>query len=132
MKNAALTIVRGGGNVFRDLRKKSPDVSQCKAVLAAEIIKILDRDYLTTRGAHSRTGIATDDISRIRSADLGRFTIGGLISILNRLGFRVEVKVRIEANETSHRRGIPEFKPFRFAKPLSDAFIRKARKEGRA
>ena len=30
------------------------------------------------------------------------------------------------------RPGIPDFKPFVFAKPLTDAFIREARREGRA
>jgi predicted XRE-type DNA-binding protein len=47
------------------------------------------------RAAHSRTGTAAADFSRIRNADLGRFTVDRLISILNRLGSRVEVKVRL-------------------------------------
>ena len=42
-----------------------------------------------------RTGIAAADFSRIRNADLGRFTVDRLISVLNRLGSRVEVKVRV-------------------------------------
>jgi predicted XRE-type DNA-binding protein len=47
------------------------------------------------RAAHARTGIAAADFSRIRNADLGRFTVDRLISVLNRLGSRVEVKVRV-------------------------------------
>jgi predicted XRE-type DNA-binding protein len=47
------------------------------------------------RAAHGRTGIAAADLSRIRNADLGRFTVDRLMSILNRLGSRVEVKVRV-------------------------------------
>jgi predicted XRE-type DNA-binding protein len=35
------------------------------------------------------------DFSRIRNADLGRFTVDRLITVLNRLGSRVEVKVRV-------------------------------------
>ena len=42
------------------------------------------------RAAHARTGIAAADFSRIRNADLGRFTVDRLISVLNRLGSRVE------------------------------------------
>jgi hypothetical protein len=38
---------------------------------------------------------AAADFSRIRNADLGRFTVGRLISIITRLGSRVEVKVRL-------------------------------------
>jgi len=50
--------VRGSGNVFRDLGHVSPDVEQLKAVLAAEIIKMLDRQGISVRAAHAQTGIA--------------------------------------------------------------------------
>jgi predicted XRE-type DNA-binding protein len=99
MKGEKLEVVRGGGNVFRDLGHKSADVGQFKAILAAEIIKALDRDGLSVRAAHGRTGIAAADFSRIRNADLGRFTVDRLMSIINRLGSRVEVKVRVRRAE---------------------------------
>ena len=70
-----LEIMRGSGNVFRDLGQKSADGQQFKAILAAEIIKALDQDRLSVRAAHGRTGFAAADFSRIRNADLGRFTI---------------------------------------------------------
>ena len=50
-------------------------------ILAAEIIKALDRDGLSVRSAQGRTGIAAADFSRIRNADLGRFTVDRLMSI---------------------------------------------------
>ncbi|MHB8733750.1 MAG: helix-turn-helix domain-containing protein [Terriglobales bacterium] len=90
-----LEVVRGGGNVFRDLGHENADAAQFKAILAAEIIKALDRDRLTVRAAHQLTGTAAADFSRIRNADLGRFTVDRLMSIINRLGARVEVKVRV-------------------------------------
>ena len=90
-----LEVTRGSGNVFRELRRENADVEQFKAILATEIIKALDRGHLSVRAAHSRTGIAAADFSRIRNADLGRFTADRLISILNRLGSRVDVKVRV-------------------------------------
>ncbi len=90
-----LELVRGSGNVFRDLGRNNADVEQFKAILATEIIKALDRERLTVRAAHARTGIAAADFSRIRNADLGRFTADRLILVLNRLGSRVEVKVRV-------------------------------------
>ena len=95
MKSEKLEVVRGGGNVFQDLGRENADADQFKAILAAEIIKTLDRELLTVRAAHSRTGIAAADFSRIRNADLGRFTIDRLMSIINRLGSRVEVKIRV-------------------------------------
>jgi predicted XRE-type DNA-binding protein len=97
MKTRKIELVRGSGNVFRDLRHASPDVAQLKAILAAEVIKMLDREKLTVRAAHARTGIAAADFSRIRNADLSRFTLDRLVSIINRLGSRVEVRVNVRA-----------------------------------
>jgi predicted XRE-type DNA-binding protein len=99
MKSEKLETVRGSGNVFRDLGRKNADAAQFKAILAAEIIKALDRDGLTVRAAHARTGIAAADFSRIRNANLARFTVDRLMAILNRLGSRVEVKVRVRRAE---------------------------------
>ena len=101
MKKAKLEVLRGSGNVFRDLGHENADAEQFKAILAAEIIKALDRDRLTVRAAHARTGIAAADFSRIRNANLDRFTVDRLISIINRLGSRVEVKVRVRRAEAA-------------------------------
>jgi predicted XRE-type DNA-binding protein len=101
-----LEVVRGSGNVFRDLGHENADVEQLKAILAAEIIKALDREGLSVRGAHGRTGTAAADFSRIRNADLGRFTIDRLMSIINRLGSRVDVRVRVRRAATTAQ-GVP-------------------------
>jgi predicted XRE-type DNA-binding protein len=95
MKREKLEVVRGSRNVFRDLGYKNADAQQFEAILAAEIIKALDRDGLTLRAARDRAGIAAADFSRIRNADLGRFTVDRLMSIINRLGSRVDAKVRV-------------------------------------
>ena len=100
MKSEKLEVVEGSGNVFRDLAHKNADADQFKATLAAEIIKALDREGLSVRGAQGRTGIAAADFSRIRNADLGRFTVDRLMSIINRLGSRVEVKIKVRRAET--------------------------------
>ena len=100
MKSEKLEVVRGSGNVFRDLGHENADAEQFKAILAAEIIRALDREHMTVRAAHGRTGIAAADFSRIRHADLGRFTVDRLMSIINRLGSRVEVKVRVRRAQT--------------------------------
>lgn len=97
MKRDGLEVIRGSGNVFRDLGHKNADVAQLKALLAAEIIKELGRRGLTVRAAQSQTGIAAADFSRIRNADLRRFTIDRLISIVNRLGSRLDIKVKVLA-----------------------------------
>lgn len=102
MKSERLEVTRGSGNVYRDLGHANADVKQFKALLAAEILKALDRDQLSVRQAQVRTGIAAADFSRIRNADLGRFTVDRLMSIINRLGSRVEVKVKVTASRSQH------------------------------
>ena len=59
-------LVRGSGNVFRDFDMPNPDLEQLRAILAAQIIKALDRKRLTVRKAAELTGIAAADFSRIR------------------------------------------------------------------
>lgn len=93
--NEDLELVHGSGNVFRDLGAADADLQQLKAILAAGILEVLEREKLTVRAAQARTGVAAADFSRIRNADLGRFTADRLMVILNRLGLRVEVKVRM-------------------------------------
>jgi predicted XRE-type DNA-binding protein len=103
MKSEQIEVERGSGNVFRDFGHEHADVEQFKAILAAEIIKMLDQQGLSVRVAHSRTGIAAADFSRIRNADLGRFTLDRLVSIINRLGSRIEIKVKVRrAQPTEH------------------------------
>ena len=95
MRGKHMEVVRGTGNVFRDLGHENADAQQLKAILAAEIIKALDRGGLSVRAAHGSTGIAAADFSRIRNADLGRFTVDRLMSIITRLGSRIEVRVKL-------------------------------------
>ncbi len=99
MKREKLEVVHGSGNVFRDLKREKADAEQFKALLAAEIIKLLDRDRLSVREAHRRTGVAAADFSRIRNADLGRFTVDRLMSIVNRLGSRIEIRVKVRRDQ---------------------------------
>lgn len=101
MTKEKLEIVRGSGNAFRDLGHRNPDVEQLKAILAAEIIKTLDRQRLTVRAAHDYTGFAAADFSRIRNADLNRFTVDRLMLILCGLGARIEIKVKVKPKQTA-------------------------------
>jgi len=97
MKPEPLELVRGSGNAFRDHGHANADLKQFKALLAAEIIKRLDREELTVRAAQIRTGIAAADFSRIRNADLARFTVDRLVGVLNKLGARVELRLKVHA-----------------------------------
>jgi predicted XRE-type DNA-binding protein len=90
-------IVRGSGNVFRDFGRANADLEQLRSILAARIIEVLDERGLSVRKAQAITGIAAADFSRIRRANLGRFTIDRLMAILARLDQRVQVRVTVRS-----------------------------------
>ena len=96
-------LVRGSGHVFRDFNDPHADLKQAKASLAARIITVLDERPLTVRKAATLTGFAAADFSRIRNADLGRFTLDRLIKLLAALDGRIRVTVHV-ASEPSERR----------------------------
>jgi predicted XRE-type DNA-binding protein len=91
-----LELVRGSGNVFRDFGDPNADLEQARAILAAKIIGVLDRQKLSTREAQKMTGVAASEFSRIRNVKLDRFTIDRMITILGRLGQDVRLTVRIQ------------------------------------
>lgn len=86
-------LVRGSGNVFRDFGHADAEVEHLKAVLAAQIIRVLDARNLTVRAASELTGTAAADFSRIRRAKLDRFTIDRLLTVLRKLDQRVKIAV---------------------------------------
>ena len=99
MSDDEFDIIRGSGNVFRDLGHADADKEQLRALLAARIIGVLDDRKLTVRAAHEVTGVAAADFSRIRNAKLDRFTIDRLMTILSSLGQQVEVTVNVHPRQ---------------------------------
>ena len=101
MKKESLELIRGSGNIYRDLDIPDADVRQLKAILAAEIIKTIDRRGLSVRQAQSLTGIDAGDFSRIRNVDFRRMSVERLMGIINRLGARIEVAVKVRRRNAS-------------------------------
>lgn len=101
MNDEPIELIRGGGNVFADFGHPNAEVEQLKALLAAEIIAVLDDRALTVRKAEDQTGIAAADFSRIRKVKLDRFTIDRLMTILKRLDQDVDVRVTVRPHHTS-------------------------------
>jgi len=91
-----IEIEKGSGNVFRDLSFPNADLEQLKSILAAKIIGVLDDKEITVRKAQTATGIAAADFSRIRNAQLDRFTVDRLMTILNRLDLQVKIRVSVQ------------------------------------
>jgi predicted XRE-type DNA-binding protein len=92
-------MIRGSGNLFRDLGHPDADREQLRGLLAARIIGVLDERKLTVRAAQDMTGVAAADFSRIRKARMGRFTIDRLMAILAGLGQEVDVTVNVHPRQ---------------------------------
>jgi len=99
-------LVRGSGNVFRDFGRVNASVEQASAILAAEIIRPLDKRGLSTREAEKLTGVAHSEFSRIRNAKLERFTLDRMIAILGKLDEDVEVNVTFRHRRPVLRNGL--------------------------
>ena len=99
MKKADMELVRGSGNVYRDFGRPNADLEQARAVTAAKIIRIIDERKLSTREAEKLTGVFYSEFSRIRSTQLGRFTLDRMIAILGKLDENIEVSLTFRARK---------------------------------
>jgi predicted XRE-type DNA-binding protein len=93
MKKDDMELVRGSGNVYRDFGRPNAGLEQARAIIAAKIINVLDERKLSTRDAEKLTGVAHSEFTRIRNAQLRRFTLDRMISVLGKLDEDVEVNV---------------------------------------
>jgi predicted XRE-type DNA-binding protein len=86
-------FVHGSGDVFADLGFSDAPMMRLKSRVANEIVRALDRKELSVRGGAREAGATAADLSRIRNADLDRFTLDRLVRIAERLGSRVEIRI---------------------------------------
>ncbi|MDE2926301.1 MAG: helix-turn-helix transcriptional regulator [Acidobacteriota bacterium] len=95
MTDENFELVEGSGNIFRDFGDPEADLKQAKAILAARIIAVLDERGLSVRKAASITGFAAADFSRIRNANLGRFTLDRMIRMIGALDDHIRVTIQV-------------------------------------
>jgi predicted XRE-type DNA-binding protein len=103
MSKDDMELVRGSGNVYRDFGRPNAALEQVRALTAAKIIRILDDRKLSTRDAENLTGVAHSEFSRIRNAQLRRFTLDRLFAILGKLDEDIEVTVTFTPRKRSAR-----------------------------
>lgn len=101
--NDDFELVRGSGNIYRDFGHENAGLEQARALVAAEIIRNLDARNLSTREAERQTGVAHAEFSRIRNAQLRRFTLDRMIAILGKLDGDIEVEVSFKTRESLAR-----------------------------
>jgi predicted XRE-type DNA-binding protein len=101
-----IELVRGSGNVYRDLGRPDAGLAQARALVAARIIQILDERRLSTRDAERITGVSHAEFSRIRNTQLRRFTLDRMINILGKLDADVEVNITFLPSSTKHHHNL--------------------------
>jgi predicted XRE-type DNA-binding protein len=109
MKNGDMERVRGSVNVCRDFGRPNAGLEQARAIIAAKINTILDERKLSTCDAGKLRGVSHSEFSRIRIAQLRRFTLDPMIACSAKLDEDVEVNVtftprRRSAHATPHGR----------------------------
>ena len=86
-------LIRGSGNVYHDLGRPNAGLEQARAIVCAQIIKIMDERGLSSRDAQQLTGVSHTEFSRLRNAKLSRFTLDRIITILGKLDQSVEINI---------------------------------------
>lgn len=86
-------VVVGSGDIFADLGFSDAPIMRLKSQVATEIVHALGRRELSMRAGAKEAGATAADLSRIRNADLDRFTLDRLVRIAERLGCHVRIRV---------------------------------------
>jgi predicted XRE-type DNA-binding protein len=86
-------FTRSSGNIFVDLGLPNPEERLLKAELALEINRLLKSKGLTQSAAASVTGVQQPQLSNILRGKLSGTSVEKLLTIINRLGRRVEVRI---------------------------------------
>ncbi len=91
-------IVRGSGNVFKDLGFEDEEAANLlmRADLMIEILKIIEERGWKAQEAARALGVAQSRISELRKGKMKEFSVDLLLKYLARLGKRVDFSIRDE------------------------------------
>lgn len=84
---------RSSGNVFADLELPDADERMLKAQLAVHIRRFIEEKGWTQTEAAEAVGLDQPKVSHLLRGRLAGFSVDRLLSILNRLGHSVEVRI---------------------------------------
>jgi predicted XRE-type DNA-binding protein len=87
---------RSSGNVFADLGLPDADERMLKAQLAVQIRRFIEEKGWTQTEAAEAVGLDQPKVSYLLRGRLAGFSVDRLLSILNRLGHSVEVRISAE------------------------------------
>ena len=90
------------GNVFADLGLPDAEKLKIKSGLVIEITKAIRRLNLTQAEAAERMGITQPKVSALLRGELSNLSERKLMDCLNRLGYDIEIKVRLATKRVGH------------------------------
>ena len=88
-------VQRSSGNVFADLRLPDAERLRIKTGLVVEIRKAMRALGITQQAAAKRMGIPQPKVSGMMRGDFTNLSERKLMDCLNRLGYDIEIKVRL-------------------------------------
>lgn len=86
-------IEESSGNIFADLGLPNPEERLLKADLARQITQLIKAKGLTQTQASRVVGVPQPHLSDIMRGRLAGYSAEKLLTIINRLGRRVEVRI---------------------------------------
>ena len=97
-------ITPGSGNVFADLGLPNPEVYELKARLVSQIHQFIQDKGWTQTQAAEVLGLDQPKVSKLLRGRLAEFSVERLLTMLNRLGHDVEVRIFVDSHapEESH------------------------------
>jgi len=95
-------VWESSGNVFADLGLPDAEKLKIKTGLVIEIRKAMRRLNLTQQEAARRMGITQPKVSDMMRGDFSNISERKLMDCLNRLGYDIEIKVKLAAEPVGH------------------------------
>ena len=99
-----IDVELSSGNVFADLRLPDAEKLKIKSGLVIEITKAIRRLNLTQAEAAERMGITQPKVSALLRGEFSNLSERKLMDCLNRLGYDIEIKVRLATKRVGHLR----------------------------
>lgn len=97
-----IEVETSSGNVFADLGLPNADRLQVKSGLVIEITRAIRKLGLTQAEAGRRTGITQPKVSAMLRGDFSNLSERKLMDCLNRLGYDIEIRVRLSREGVGH------------------------------
>jgi predicted XRE-type DNA-binding protein len=100
---SAIEFEISSGNVFADLGLHDAEELKIKSGLAIEITRAVRRLGLTQQEAGKKMGISQAKVSSLMRGDFSNLSESKLMECLNRLGYDIEIKLRLAKKAVGNR-----------------------------